>query len=787
MPKELGPLPKATKEADALKKRVEKLVKESNKTLDNTKLKDKEEKLKQLYKNCFDLKQEVTLLLNIVKELKEEDEPSKVKNYANKKTFETKRLEAWQTQLSETMTKLQPNENEEQYLRKMRLEAGEVSEEEEEGEEEEVEEEEEDDEEEEEEEESEAKDKPTDRKDKPTAAKTKIDEEEDDEEEYEEEVEEEEDEEEEETQPSQQKKASVAKKTEEDEEEEEEEEDEDDEDEDEDDDEEEDGGTKATIETTPSMRQFTAVEDYAGEEEGDLGFKKGDILTIIETRDDGWWVAENSEGDKGLVPSTYLQMYNKFKSVQQDDEEDEEEEEEGDGDEDAADGEEKPRSARAKKLWGGIRKAVKETTVSDVLHAMGAVPSGFRPSTLSRLFNEGDTFRMKNYLSPKLSESNLTYRDLFFDPVTNKIRPRIARVDRVVTLVSCQQIPPPWSGSTVLSRHVRMCLFDGHTILSNIHTVKVSAVDKSEKTWSFTTRISDAMDPYYHAETFIRTNNTVNNLGILFELCVSYVRTSTDEKGEFSCGWAHLPLLDQTGTVITNKTFELQMNGGTPYEKGVEVDPSISRRTGSSALVSLIGGNKQPRLQVRVAVPKNDQKQNLEQLPDTLVGNMVLVPFHCYFRQLLADVLLRDRLDLESTELIHSPTLATFPRVADQHDLMKVLRETWVERMKTVKRVERRDDEFMKDRFKQVFIESVYPLVNIATLPHYVTGDTDIEEARHVEIDKFRRQKLERKSAMAALLSSDIVFTPFNLQEVSFNVIGPHCLPRNTHMTAVEG
>ena len=33
-----------------------------------------------------------------------------------------------------------------------------------------------------------------------------------------------------------------------------------------------------------------------------------------------------------------------------------------------------------------------QTTVSDVLHAMGAVPSGFRMSTLSKCFNEGKSF-----------------------------------------------------------------------------------------------------------------------------------------------------------------------------------------------------------------------------------------------------------------------------------------------------------------------------------------------------------------------------------------------------------
>ena len=40
-------------------------------------------------------------------------------------------------------------------------------------------------------------------------------------------------------------------------------------------------------------------------------------------------------------------------------------------------------------------------------------------------------------------------------------------------------------------------------------------------------------------------------------------------------------------------------------------------------------------------------------LPDPLVGNTMLLPFYSFYRQILADVLLRDRLDLDSTGTAH--------------------------------------------------------------------------------------------------------------------------------------
>ncbi|XP_053396839.1 nephrocystin-1-like isoform X2 [Mercenaria mercenaria] len=307
----------------------------------------------------------------------------------------------------------------------------------------------------------------------------------------------------------------------------------------------------------------------------------------------------------------------------------------------------------------------------------------------------------------------------------------------------------------------------------------VNFEQKSER--YFFVQVNDMMDTYQHGEVFFRSSNIVPNIGILFEMCASYERTSTKEKGEFSCGWTHLPLEDPTtGQPVQNKTYDLYMNGGTPYEKGVEVDPSISRRTSTNALMSLISGNKQPRLTVKLSVPKKEQKDLIDTLPDTLIGNTSLLQMYSYYRQILADTLLRDRLDLESAEIIHSPWLATFPIIADQHDMMKLLRESWIEKLKGIRRAETRDAEFMKDTFKKVISESVYPLLHSARMPAYKSGDLTVEEIRHTEMERFKLQKLTKRGILALLLSSDMSHKPVDMKEVSFNVIGPYCLSQKT-------
>ena len=42
----------------------------------------------------------------------------------------------------------------------------------------------------------------------------------------------------------------------------------------------------------------------------ELGFTKGDVLSVIRLQDDGWWEAEVTSAPRrpGLVPSNYLQI-----------------------------------------------------------------------------------------------------------------------------------------------------------------------------------------------------------------------------------------------------------------------------------------------------------------------------------------------------------------------------------------------------------------------------------------------------------------------------------------------
>ncbi|XP_039384447.1 nephrocystin-1 isoform X2 [Mauremys reevesii] len=498
------------------------------------------------------------------------------------------------------------------------------------------------------------------------------------------------------------------------------------------------------LEDQPTIKECITVGDFVAQQEGDLTFKKGEVLLILDKKPDGWWIATNSKGERGLVPKTYLMACNKGVGREPSEEASEEDIEVVD---ETADKTEIKK--RTDSHWSAVRKAITENNAIDVLATMGAVPAGFRPSTLSQLLEEGNQFQASYFIQPELTPSQLAFKDLVWNPEKDTILPRPTRVSLILTLWSCKMIPLPGVSIQVLSRHVRLCLFDGNRVLSNIHTVRATWQPKNPKTWTFSPRVTGILPSLLDGDCFIRSNSSSPDIGILFELGITYIRNSTGERGELSCGWAFLKLFDSSGIPVSSKTYELLLNGGTPYERGVEVDPSISRRASSSVFHQMITLKKQPQLLVKLRSLSTRSKGILNLLPETLIGSMCYIHLLIFYRQILSDVLLKDRISMQSADLISNPILATFPKLMEQPDLMDALRSAWAEKESTLKRSE-----------KSTF------------LPEHKWADEESEASRWKVIADFLKRNQEKDSALYSLLSSESVHKAFDISEIAYDFLG---------------
>ncbi|XP_040352637.1 nephrocystin-1 isoform X3 [Herpailurus yagouaroundi] len=523
-----------------------------------------------------------------------------------------------------------------------------------------------------------------------------------------------------------------------------------------------------------TSKEYIAIGDFTAQQAGDLTFKKGEILLVIEKKPDGWWIAKNTKGNKGLIPRTYLEPYNKEEGQDSSEEGSEENTEVGDQ---TAEGAEVKQ--RTDSRWNAVRKAISEQiNTIDVLTTMGAIPSGFRPSMLFQLLEEGNQFQASYFLQPELTPSQLAFRDLMWDAKAGTIKSIPSRVSFILTLWSCKMIPLPGTSIQVLSRHVSLCLFDGNKVLSNIHIVRATWQPKKPKTWTFSPQVTGILPCLLDGDCFIRSNSSSPDLGILFELGISYIRNSTGERGELSCGWVFLKLFDASGIPIPAKTYELFLNGGTPYEKGVEVDPSVSRKAHGNVFHQMMMMRRQPQLLVKLRSSNRRSRNLLSLLPETLIGSMCSIHLLIFYRQILGDVLLKDRMSMQSADLISNTVLATFPKLLEQPDMMDALRSSWAEKESTLKRSEKRDKEFLKAMFLLVYHNCMVPLLHSTLLPPYRWAEEETEAARWKVITDFLKQNQDGEGGLQALLSPHGVHEPFDISEQTYDFLGE--LRKNT-------
>ncbi|XP_060711892.1 nephrocystin-1 isoform X2 [Hemiscyllium ocellatum] len=481
------------------------------------------------------------------------------------------------------------------------------------------------------------------------------------------------------------------------------------------------------------VQLFITICDFEAQEENDLAFKKGEVLRILNQKPDGWWLAENAQGEEGLVPKTYLQVHkqsSKDITTEGGDEEEDDDDDDYDDDEDDDDEE-------------------SEDELEDELQNVKQVPEA--PSEKSQLHR------------------------IAVKKIVSEVRPRKTHISHMFTLWSCRMVPLPGSTVQVLSRQVRFCLFDGQRVLSNIHTIRATWQPKNPKTWTFSPRVTGILPSMVDGDCFVRSNSQSSNIGILFELGVTYFRTATGHQGELSCGWAFLQLFTANGDAVPHRTYEIILNGGTPYEKGLEVDPTVSKR--ASFFQHLMVSRRQPKLLVKLRSPTRKMRAILNLLPETLVGPNCYIHLLAFYRQLLADALLKDRLNVQKADLICNPVLATFPELLEQTDILDALRSAWSEKEATLSWSVKRDATFLKNLFVQVYHDTAYPLLRSTTLPANKWVDDEVEISRWKAIANFLQESQEKNGSLYSLLSPEHAYQVFDIAEISYDFLG---MGRNT-------
>ena len=54
--------------------------------------------------------------------------------------------------------------------------------------------------------------------------------------------------------------------------------------------------------------KVVAQYDYEAQDDQEISFKAGEIVTVVEVNTDGWFIGENSSGAQGLIPSNFFKL-----------------------------------------------------------------------------------------------------------------------------------------------------------------------------------------------------------------------------------------------------------------------------------------------------------------------------------------------------------------------------------------------------------------------------------------------------------------------------------------------
>ena len=59
------------------------------------------------------------------------------------------------------------------------------------------------------------------------------------------------------------------------------------------------------VASSDAPEQMRGLFNFLAENDDELGFRKGDVITIVKKEDEGWWTGE-LDGRTGIFPSNYV-------------------------------------------------------------------------------------------------------------------------------------------------------------------------------------------------------------------------------------------------------------------------------------------------------------------------------------------------------------------------------------------------------------------------------------------------------------------------------------------------
>eukprot|EP00003_Mantamonas_plastica_P015120 TRINITY_DN2581_c0_g1_i1.p1 TRINITY_DN2581_c0_g1~~TRINITY_DN2581_c0_g1_i1.p1 ORF type:complete len:684 (+),score=177.11 TRINITY_DN2581_c0_g1_i1:104-2053(+) len=358
--------------------------------------------------------------------------------------------------------------------------------------------------------------------------------------------------------------------------------------------------------------------------------------------------------------------------------------------------------------------------------------SGFRPSTLAEVEKQG--YSIENVVLPQLKDNGLEFLDLQLDHETQYLVTRPNATTFRATVLQAEYVPLPPPGRPegtdydlpereIAHRKVRVALYNKKSKKSerefygNVHSIRGSYMNGEKHTWKFLKRGvgDDSVETKLNENScLVRSEQCHPDLYLLFELVVVYkVRQPNlgnalpdrvgDDYQELSCGWCAIRLYDENMTHADFTTYELPLNGGTPFDEEGQLlldDDMKGDEYQNVFLAKMRNKRVIPTLKFKLSSLSLPDRTDASLLPDSIICAQSTVGLIVYFRELLIDTFLI-HMNQESAEdlgYVHDVVLSYFPKMLQQPDILEELKARWDIRYKSLKNAEKNSSRMLSRR-----------------------------------------------------------------------------------------
>uniref|UniRef100_A0A0R3RWN6 SH3 domain-containing protein n=1 Tax=Elaeophora elaphi TaxID=1147741 RepID=A0A0R3RWN6_9BILA len=553
--------------------------------------------------------------------------------------------------------------------------------------------------------------------------------------------------------------------------------------------------------------QFIAVANFEAQEEKDLTMKQNDLVRIIATRQDGWWLAQNANGERGFVPKTFLKVHKEMTECEKVAMEPTKplpmprrtipmqisrkensriiRNEEITEKSKPLEGREQRNKINAPIISGialplnngqfGETKILEESS-SDNSKDMGQhlelsepkilktiIPKSFTQSiTTPNPFKKNNDYRThltyECYLAPRLSKSNYAFHDIYWNYEDDRLRKRRVRVSKMIKIIRLDKVR--LNTIDVHCRLIRAYLFDRksaeeeYETVSNVYTIKAYPRIRDPQTWIFSTAKDMQKLSLNYPSFILRSNYKQRNVMLCLEATIIF-SNHEGEMCEQSLGCVMLPIIDENGhCCMQNKNYTVKL-----FRRN-----SLSRK-------DVIPVNTQIQITFRISNVPNNIVHQVDSLPDIFLCHSLFLPMFFYYRRLLGQFLTKN--NCGSAALKAEPFLAIFPAIADQPDMMEMLWQLWKIHEKNVanKKLSEMEE---AERFRSFFLTTGFILHETVPMMKFNWSDARCFADRQAKLSHFREQYLHNFDAIKYISRQRC--HPINIYNYAVDIIGPHAI-----------